>query len=696
MVNRFASSRSRIFLLCLSLALAFTAQFLFTGEVFTHFKDSNTWAWKPEYSIAIILLLLAIGCATLGFFPREAEDSDEPSPVFVQNSKNIFIWILASGLCYLLSLGLYMGFGETVAVDVLWMAGIGLLIFPFWIQQRGGGEENHIPYWEWILVIIITLIGFGLRYWNLLEIPSHVDNDIALMGTYGLKLIQTGDYRIIGFSESQHLLSYDQWIAWSMRLFGQNQYGVVMFSVVFGTLTLPIVFLLGRELGGRLVGWTAIAFQTISYTHIHFSRILFGSSATFAAVLAFYFFLRGMRTRNPLWFGLAGTVIGLGLLIYDSSRVLPVIALITIGWVWLFQRKVFHANRLNFLVFFFGILIGFGPMLGFSIHDFSAFVGRGNAVMLWTPMVWAHEMVSYHATNAFEVIWGQTWRTFLTLHLTGDGSPHFSLPRPMTSAFTAAMFTIGIGYCLPRLRQNRYILVVLWFVLVFILGGVLTYDPPYWPHLNIVSPAVALIASLGVVGILYTVSKGIGRKGVLLVACLLMGAFIWTGITNWQMYINYVQDNAGPKIRISRFISFLPKGYRIYLLSNEFSWNEYAFRFFNKDVSGEDITIDALLANHPVIDQPIVFIIFNNAEAVTDLQRIYPTGKWEEHFNNERTLIFNSFAIIPDGYTFPDPQVEGNPLYLPGWIILGGLGLVWLVFVLIHVVRKYTKGLARR
>ena len=102
-----------------------------------------------------------------------------------------------------------------------------------------------------------------------------------------------------------------------MRLFGQNHYGIVMHSVILGTLSLIFVFLLGRELESPLVGFIAVGLLAISYTHIHFSRILFGNSSSFAALLTMYEIFKGLRTRQTLWFALVGVFTGWGLLLDD-------------------------------------------------------------------------------------------------------------------------------------------------------------------------------------------------------------------------------------------------------------------------------------------------------------------------------------------------------------------------------------------
>jgi 4-amino-4-deoxy-L-arabinose transferase-like glycosyltransferase len=282
-----------------------------------------------------------------------------------------------------------------------------------------------------------------------------------------------------------------------MRLFGQNHYGIVMISVILGTLSLPLIYLLGRELGGRFVGLVSIALLAISYTHIQFSRILFGSSASFVSLVVAYVIFKGLRSQQPYLFAVAGVLTGWGVLLYDSSRVIPVILLSILVWLWLWQRQTFKIMVRNLWILISGVFLAFGPVLVYMVRNLTSFSGRANSVLLWVPEVWKHEWVSYKASNPIQVIWQQIWRTFLTLHLTGDGSPHFSFQRPMVDPLTAALFILGLGYFLSRLKNIKFFTILSWIFLTFILGGVLTADPPYWPHLNIALPAIVLVAAVG-------------------------------------------------------------------------------------------------------------------------------------------------------------------------------------------------------
>jgi hypothetical protein len=666
-----------------AICLALTAQYLFTGEIFTHQINSNFWEWIPQYSLALFLLVWATGFAALAAFPREKVEADAATvhAPLVNALRGRRIWLAVSAASYLLCILIYAIMGETAWVRLLWLAGIGLLLIPFWVQTWGIPVKNPVASWEWMLIGLIVLLGFGLRYWKLTEIPSHVDNDIALMGTFANELINAENYNWIGYSASEHLLSYDQFQAWGMRLFGQNHYGIVMHSVILGTLSLILVFLLGREIGGIFIGFTAAGLLTISYTHIHFSRILFGNSSSFVAIFAAYAVFKGFHSRQPFWFALAGVFIGWGLLLYDSSRIIPLIVLSIIAWQWMWHRLWFKSMYKNWIVLAEGVLLGLGPMLAYAILNFSSFAGRANKVVLWTDVVWQHELASYKTTSPFVVLIQQTWRTFLTLHLTGDGSPHFAFQRPMVSSLTALFFILGLGYILLRIKNIKHFTVLSWIFLTFVFGGVLTADPPYWPHLNIALPAIMLVAAVGAKSLAENISTVFGRVGYKVYIWVLAGILVVTGLNNWQVYYDYVKNNAGNRIRIARYLASLPSSYNVYLTSDAFSWNEHAFRFFSQGMTGQDLHPETLATDPPLIEHPAVFILFRHPELAPVLQALYPDGVLENHYDFDNLVSFISYRVVPSTVDVTPESLEISSLSSPGWQLIFGLIVFWIGYV---------------
>jgi 4-amino-4-deoxy-L-arabinose transferase-like glycosyltransferase len=633
--------------LLVALGCALVAQYLFTGEVLTRFRDSQTWAWRPEFTVATALLVGAVLAASrVGRWPVAGAGGTAPRLGWPELAT-----LAPSILLYALGLGVYLRSGETALVDAVWGAAIVGFLVPLAARSWRGRPRTGRPvgraiWLQWGAIGLLTALAFGLRYWNLEEIPSHVDEDVALMGVHAFDLLERGDHRWIGASTSSHLLAYDQLLAWSMRLFGADHAGLVMHSVLLGTLTVPLLYLLGRSMFGSRVGLIAATLLCVSYTHIHFSRILFGATPTFVLTLVVLLLYRGLRSRDPLWFGLAGVLSGLNFALYDSARVIPIVCLATFLWALVVTPAAVRRDALGWGALAAGAVIAFGPMLAFAIQNFRLFVGRGNNIALWSPGVWAHQQQGYGTDSPVVIIAQQFAHTFLTLHLYGDGSPHFAFPRPMVAATTAALFVLGLGGALRRLGDARHVLLLAWIGLTFVLGGVLTYDPPYWPHLNVVLPAVALIAALGLDRLIDVLAPASGtpRRAALTALAGLTLAF--TGLTDWRAYYDFVIDNAGPRIRVARFVDDLPDQYRVYLISEILHGQEHPFRFFSRGVRITDVRLRDLDATARAERGPAVFVVVGQESALSTLTRLYPRAKVEAHGDEAATRpVFVSVTL---------------------------------------------------
>jgi hypothetical protein len=641
----------------LAVALAFGAQYLFTGEVLTRELDTNAWDWLPRYSVASWLLVLAIGCAWWALRKTEAE------PLLAIDSPawpNAYsLWLLGSALaCYAIAIARYLTADEDLLVQAAWLLGPLLLVVALW-PRTYRPLEQPLQSWEIPAVLGITMIGFALRYWYLTQIPTHVENDVALMGVFGRRLIESENYRWIGYSASEHLQSYDQLTAWGMRLFGDNHRGLVAKSAISGTLTLPIVYLIGRVLYGTRAGVIAAVLLTIDYTHIHFSRIMFGPVVTFIASMFAYTIILGIRSRRPHWFALAGMTIGLALLDYDSGKVLPIIAAAVFCWDLIGQRKQWRKILPGWLALGLGALLMFGPMLAYSLREFDSFVGRGNRVALWTPEVWGHMTSVYKTDNLLLVVFEQFRRTFLTFHLYGDSSPHFAIQRPIVAPLTSAMLVLGVGVALARVRALGHFLPLIWIVLTFVLGGVITYDPPYWPHLNIALPAVALVASLGATRLIDVVGNAGGVWVARLAQLLFAAVVLFTGVNSWEMYLNYSQTYADARIRVSRYVSQQPQDLSVVIVGESFYWKDFTFQFFNDGVDGRNMTVDELRGAPPALDRPLLFILYDTQDQLAFLRERYPSGTIEEQYDPSGQPIFLAYHVIPEGYiSFPPPIPE--------------------------------------
>ncbi len=101
-------------------------------------------------------------------------------------------------------------------------------------------------------------------------------------------------------------------IEWSLMLFGPTRWAPMVPSLVFGSLTVPLIWWVGRSWFGPAAGLSAAALAAMSDYHILFSRsALTDVTLGFWLLLAVYFFESAFRTLNPARAVIAGVVTGL-------------------------------------------------------------------------------------------------------------------------------------------------------------------------------------------------------------------------------------------------------------------------------------------------------------------------------------------------------------------------------------------------
>jgi 4-amino-4-deoxy-L-arabinose transferase-like glycosyltransferase len=673
----------------LALGLALAAQSLLT-------QQPHAFATSQGARLGAAIVLLAAAMATFAVatrrtpLPSDRTLAPDPGKDSGPVPRRQAFWLYLAAACYLSSLLIYITLSENALVRWLWLGGVVILIvsqIPPVAFLAGRLDRFRAAWREWVIVALILAIGLGLRVWRLAEIPSNLEGDISSIGLQALGVVERPQTPWFSVGWAEKPMFYYVMAAWSMRLFGQDVLGLMMGSVIAGTLTILAVYLLGREISGRRAGLIAAALLDISYTHIHFSRIVITETSLPFITLLFFFLFRGLRTRQRVWFVAAGLALGVGLLTYYAVRVAPVIVILTCLWMLIWRRCDIVGQRRNWAAFGLSALIGFGPMLGFTLFDFGSFMGRANEVTLMSPDVRVHLMNKYQVGTLGELLVEQVKRTFLTYHLYGDASTHFMFPGPMVDALTAALLVCGVGYALSRLRDPRRFVLVAWVVSVLVLGGCATNNPPYWPHLVITLPAVAVLAALAAVRAWEALARPWGQPGQWIVGAVLIMAVIYVGVGNWRAYYEYVRDNATMRVRMIRFMNSLPADYAVRLVSDQVLWQDREFQFLARNRSGADVTADDVRAESGARqDRPIVFAVtLEHLDVVPHLQRLYPGGQVWQHEEPGGQVSFVSYTFAPPGYEPPPAGAGGYQALVMRLLVLGGAALICVAAALLLV-----------
>ena len=179
--------------------------------------------------------------------------------------------------------------------------------------------------------LCLCSLSFGIalffRLYRINAVPAEPFSDHAekILDVYD---ITQGDYKIFFPRNTGREAIQMYWTLLVANVFGT---GLTFLSLKLGTaligiLTLPYVYLLGKEFGGPRTGLFALFLFGIAYWPNVISRIglRFPLYAVFVAPMLFYL-IRGLRTRNRNDFLLSGLFLGLGLHGYSPFRIVPLL-----------------------------------------------------------------------------------------------------------------------------------------------------------------------------------------------------------------------------------------------------------------------------------------------------------------------------------------------------------------------------------
>ncbi len=348
----------------------------------------------------------------------------------------------------------------------VWVGAMLLMFKAFWIPDlhaRGWTERLAVffrrPSWRIeisrnalpLLAAIVLALFF--RVYRLDEVPPQMISDHAekLLDVWDVLQGQTSVF----FSRNTGRESLQMYmIAIVTRLFGLelNFLSMKIGTVLAGLLTLPYIYLLGREVGfSSRAGILAMTFAGIAYWPNVISRIAlrFALFPLFVAPVLYYL-VRGLRTSRRNDFILAGLFLGVGLHGYSPIRVLPVVVLVGVG-LYLLHRYAEGQRRstlFNLGVLILVSLVVFLPLLSYALLNMDTFGYRAFTRIgsLERPL----------PGPALSILLNNLWRG-LSMFAWDNGSiwPVSINKRPALDFVSGALFHLGAALLLFRYLRHR-------------------------------------------------------------------------------------------------------------------------------------------------------------------------------------------------------------------------------------------------
>jgi len=193
-------------------------------------------------------------------------------------------------------------------IDAIFIVlGTGLVIYNFIPEQVdyiASGFKNRLirvtdrltPKSTFFIIFALTAIGFYLRFNNLGDKPFWFDEAVTSYAAMGL--LQHGTPVLPSGEVYNRGLLNTYLIALSFKTFGISEFSARIVSVIFGSLSIPLVYLMGKELGKRtgLIAALIITFSAFEIFYAQFARMY--AQFQFFYLLTAYLFYISLKKNN--------------------------------------------------------------------------------------------------------------------------------------------------------------------------------------------------------------------------------------------------------------------------------------------------------------------------------------------------------------------------------------------------------------
>ena len=332
-------------------------------------------------------------------------------------------------------------------------------------------KGNSLP----AIILLLTLLAFALRLYRLDYQPLRGDESFTIQfSAHSLNWLLPS----IANVEPNPPLYYFVLHYW-MRALGQSEFITRFVSLVFGALSVPLIYLLGKSLGQPATGVLAAFLMAINPFQIWHAQDVrnytIWPALSMAGLIFLLYALREGKIRY--WVGYAGmTLLSLYTHYYDLFTLLFQNLFFLI---FLFTARRLRSSRrrllLTWLLIQAVLVVAYGPWLIYGSSRLLFYTTRGESPTLWA--------------------------------LFSRGSTTFSLGEtvPAELAFVAAPFLLlilltGLGFALKKERHLALFL-ILYIVVPSLCVFIAAQVRPLFRerYLNVIAPAYYLVFSYALI-----------------------------------------------------------------------------------------------------------------------------------------------------------------------------------------------------
>ena len=400
---------------------------------------------------------------------------------------------------------------------------------------------------EWAIVTGIIVVAALLRWVDLGVVPTIINGDEGLIGTWASQLMtQIGTLGLVFANMDGVGTNYLYVMGWVFQLFGQNAMTVRLIPALFGVLAIGTNYLFTRALFGQRTATIMAVLLTFAHVHVHFSRTV-AVSYTYATALVpviLWGIWQVVQTRQRWPAVVAALALALQVNLYVDGWAWSVLVLLIIGaWLLVDRESVIAAWR-QLAVMLGLMLLGLAPMMLWGIYyprDFFARLSTDGSVITG----WVAREAASKGISSFQQILEMYQYALLTFISIPFGD-FYHAGVPTLDIVSAVLFVIGLVLVHNRLHTRRMLLVLGWF-----WGGVTAlavFTIPlstYHYRLLVVLPVVYVCVAIALERGAGLLERKLPRIGVNLLLGVILAGISWQNHAIYQTKLATVCSHGG-------------------------------------------------------------------------------------------------------------------------------------------------------
>lgn len=464
-------------------------------------------------------------------------------------------------------------------------------------ETNSNGQRRRLRVsWRFLALLLILILAFFLRFWQLGSLPPGLHHDEAYNGLDALALIGRETFPI--FHEGWELYAREVHAAIPVYqsktpVFMEGNYGreplaayLMAVSVFVGGATpaaLRVVTALAgtlsvlstygaafeltqgrtrrsdhflvdiiRSLTPLLAAFVAaVFFPSLVLSRVGVRAILF---VPLEALVVFLFWrgvrraaeragtsgqersaanILGLAMTSPRWFAAAGLILGLSLYSYGAARFFPLLFVAFVP-LWFWGNRTARQRHLGDVVLMaVTAFIVVGPLLLFMVRHSYYSIYRSRVVMNRGLGTYPGRPWITWASNVPRVLAGLLWQ--------GDQDLMRNLPgRPFIDPIQVLLAIVGVVRIAVSRTNGRYVFLLLWLG-VMTLPSVLTGDAPHFARLVGLVPPLAILVAMGGTYLVEVIAKrttGSGERSSMLALVVLMALLVLSGALSIRDYFD--------------------------------------------------------------------------------------------------------------------------------------------------------------